>query len=143
MQRQYDILLKGGHIIDPANQIDTVMDVAVTGDRIAQVARNIDASLAGTVGGGTGLYVTPGLIDIHVHAYHTREPEGLSVVIDHHSFRSSVTTVVDTGTAGAKHFLHFKRTVIDTSKTRIFALINIVKSGMIGDFEQDVREMDP
>ena len=54
-----------------------------------------------------------------------------------------MTTVVDTGTAGAKHFLHFKRTVIDTSKTRIFALINIVKSGMIGDFEHDIREMDP
>ncbi len=143
MQPQYDILLKGGHVIDPQNNLDQVMDVAVTGDRIARVAADIDPVLAQTVADVSGLYVTPGLIDIHVHAYHTREPEGLSVVIDHHSFRSGVTTVVDTGTSGAKHFLHFKRTVIDTSKTRIFALINIVKSGMIGDFEQDVREMDP
>ena len=122
MQPQYDILLKGGNVIDPQNNLDQVMDVAVTGDRIARVAADIDPVLAQTVADVSGLYVTPGLIDIHVHAYHTREPEGLSVVIDHHSFRSGVTTVVDTGTSGAKHFLHFKRTVIDASKTRIFAL---------------------
>ncbi len=139
---QYDILLKGGHVIDPANGRDGVMDVAVAGGKIAHVAPNLDTSDAEKVVDASGLYVTPGLLDIHVHAYHTREPEGLSVFIDHHSFRSGVTTVVDTGTAGAKHFLHFKRTVIDLSKTRIFALINIVKSGMIGDFEQDVREFD-
>ena len=142
-EQPYDLLLKGGHVIDPANHIDQVMDVAVTGDKIVRVETDIDPSLATTVTDVSGSYVTPGIIDIHVHAYHTREPEGLSVVIDHHSFRSGVTTVVDTGTAGAKHFLHFKRTVIDTSKTRIFALINIVKSGMIGDWEHDIREMDP
>jgi dihydroorotase len=62
---------------------------------------------------------------------------------DSHSFRSGVTTMVDTGTAGAKHFLHFKRTVIDQSKTRIFAYINIVDLGMQGPFEQDVKTMDP
>ena len=96
MQPQYDILLKGGHVIDPQNNLDQVMDVAVTGDRIVTVAADIDPALAQTVVDVSGLYVTPGLIDIHVHAYHTREPEGLSVVIDHHSFRSGVTTVVDT-----------------------------------------------
>ncbi|MBI1257393.1 MAG: amidohydrolase/deacetylase family metallohydrolase [Chloroflexi bacterium] len=142
-EQPYDLLLKGGHVIDPQNHIDQIMDVAITGDKIARVEADIDPSLATTVADVSGLYVTPGLIDIHVHAYHTREPEGLSVIIDHHSFRSGVTTVLDTGTAGAKHFLHFKRTVIDTSKTRIFALINIVKSGMIGDWEHDIREMDP
>jgi dihydroorotase len=142
-QSQYDLLLKGGHVIDPKNNVDQVMDIAVAGNKIAHVASDINPELAAKVVDVSGLYVTPGLIDIHVHAYHTREPEGLSVFIDHHSFRSGVTTVVDTGTAGAKHFLHFKRTVIDSSKTRIFALINIVKSGMIGDFEHDIREMDP
>jgi dihydroorotase len=140
---QYDLLLKGGHVIDPKNNISRVMDVAVTGQAITQVAPDINPALARRVVDVAGLYVTPGLIDIHVHVYHTREPEGLSVVADHHSFRSGVTTMVDTGTAGAKHFLHFKRTVIDMAKTRIFAFINIVKSGMLGDFEQDINEFDP
>jgi dihydroorotase len=62
---------------------------------------------------------------------------------DSHSFRSGVTTMVDTGTAGGRHFLHFKRTVIDLAKTRIFAYINIVNQGMIGDFEQDIKTFDP
>lgn len=143
MDTSYDWLLRGGHVIDPANRLSQKLDVAVVGTRIALVAPEIDPRLAGAVVDATNLYVTPGLIDIHEHVYHTREPEGLSVVADHHSFRSGVTTVVDTGTAGAKHFLHFKRTVIDLAKTRIFAFVNIVKSGMIGDFEQDVSEMDP
>jgi len=140
---QYDYVIKGGHVIDAANNIDQKMDVAVTGKNIALVALDIPADSAARVIDASGKYVTPGLIDIHMHAYHTREPEGLSVVADHHSFRSGVTTVVDTGTAGSKHFLHFKRTVIDTSKTRIFAFINIVQTGMLGDFEQDMAEMDP
>jgi dihydroorotase len=139
---QYTTLLKGGHVIDPKHNINQVMDVALQGKRIAKVAPDIPTQEAEQVIDVTGLYVTPGLIDIHVHVYHTREPETLSVIADHHSFRSGVTTVVDTGTAGAKHFLHFKRTVIDLARTRIFAFINIVKSGMIGDFEQDIDEMD-
>lgn len=143
MEKMYDVLLKGGHVIDPSNQLNGVMDVAIKGKQIASIAETLDPTLANKVVDVSGLYVTPGLIDIHVHVYHTREPEGLSVVADHHSFRSGVTTMVDTGTAGAKHFLHFKRTVIDMAKTRIFAFINIVKSGMIGDFEQDKAEMDP
>ena len=143
MDTPYDLLIQGGHVIDPGSHLSQKMDLAVSGSRIARVAPEIDARQARTVVDAAGLYVTPGLIDIHVHVYHTREPEGLSVVADHHSFRSGVTTMVDTGTAGAKHFLHFKRTVIDQSKTRIFAFVNIVKSGMIGDFEQDANEMDP
>lgn len=138
----YDLLLKNGHVIDPKNNINGKMDVAIKADKIAAVAEDINPTEAETIVDATGLYVTPGLIDIHVHVYHTREPEGLSVIADHHSFRSGVTTMVDTGTAGAKHFLHFKRTVIDLAKTRIFAYVNIVKSGMLGDFEQDPAEMD-
>ena len=139
---QYDFILKGGRVIDPANHIDAPMDLAVSGDRIAHVAPDIPSAQAAQTIDLAGLIVTPGLIDIHVHVYHTREPETLSVIADHHTFRSGVTTVVDTGTAGAKHFLHFKRTVIDRWKTRVFAFINIIQSGMSGPFEQDVNEMD-
>ena len=139
----YDILLKNGHLIDPLNSIDHKMDVAIAGGKVAAVADDINPALAAKVVDVAGSYVTPGIIDIHVHVYHTREPEGLSIMADSHSFRSGVTTMVDTGTAGAKHFLHFKRTVIDQAKTRIFAYVNIVDLGMIGDFEQDIRTMDP
>ncbi|RIK44489.1 MAG: amidohydrolase/deacetylase family metallohydrolase [Chloroflexi bacterium] len=140
---QYDLLLKNGHVIDPANNRDGKMDVAISGGHIAAVGPDLNPALAAQVVDVAGHYVTPGIVDIHVHVYHTREPEGLSVMADSHSFRSGVTTMVDTGTAGAKHFLHFKRTVIDRVKTRIFAYINIVDLGMLGDFEQDIRTMDP
>ena len=139
----YDILLKHGHVIDPLNNIDRKMDVAITAQKVAAVEADINPALAKQTVDVTGRYVTPGILDIHVHVYHTREPEGLSVMADSHSFRSGVTTMVDTGTAGAKHFLHFKRTVIDQVKTRVFAYVNIVDLGMIGDFEQDIRTMDP
>jgi dihydroorotase len=139
----YDLLLKGGRVIDPANHRDGPADVALRGGKIALVAADIDPGAAATVADVTGLYVVPGLIDIHLHAYHTREPEGLGLMPDAHCLRSGVTTAVDTGTAGSKHFLHFKRTVIDLSKTRVLAFINIVKSGMVGPFEQDLSEMDP
>ena len=139
----YDLLLKNGHTIDPLNHIDGKMDVAIAGGKIAAVEPDINPALAQKVVDVSGHYVTPGIIDIHVHVYHTREPEGLSVMADAHSFRSGVTTMVDTGTAGAKHFLHFKRTVIDQAKTRIFAYINIVDLGMQGPFEQDINTMDP
>lgn len=140
---RYDLLLKNGHVICAKNGFDGSLDVAIRNGHIAAVEADINPALAEKVVDVSGHYVTPGLIDIHVHVYHTREPEGLSVMADSHSFRSGVTTVVDTGTAGARHFLHFKRTVIDLAKTRILAFINIVDQGMIGDFEQDPANFDP
>lgn len=139
----YDLLLKNGHTIDPLNHIDGKVDVAIAGGKIAAVAADINPALAQRVVDVGGRIVTPGIIDMHVHVYHTREPEGLSVMADSHSFKSGVTTMVDTGTAGAKHFLHFKRTVIDVARTRILAYINIVDLGMIGPFEQDITTMNP
>ena len=143
---QYDLLLKGGHVIDPKNNIDAVCDVAITGNIIAAVGPDINPALAQKVADVSGHLVTPGILDIHVHVYHTRapegDPEGLSVDADAHSFRSGVTTMVDTGTAGARHIRHFKQTVIDRARTRIFAYINIVNDGMLGDFEQDPRNFD-
>ena len=73
--QQYNLLIKGGHVIDPKNQINTVMDVAIAGGKIAQVAANIPASQARTVADATGMYVTPGLIDIHAHVYYGTDPD--------------------------------------------------------------------
>ena len=95
--QSYDTLLKGGHVIDPKNGIDRVMDVAITGGKIARVAAGINASEAKQTVDVTGLYVTPGLIDIHVHIYMWQEPGGEAVQADAHSFRSGVTTMVDAG----------------------------------------------
>jgi dihydroorotase len=144
---RYDLLLKGGRVIDPKNNIDGPCDVAIAGKTIAAVAPDINPALAAKVVDVAGHIVTPGILDIHVHVYHTRapegEPEGLSVVADAHAFHSGVTTMVDTGTAGARHMRHFKQTVIDRAKTRIFAYVNIVDQGMLGDFEQDPHTFDP
>jgi len=138
----YDTLLKGGHVIDPKNGIDRVMDVAITGGKIARVAAAINSSEAKKTVDVAGLYVTPGLIDIHVHIYMWQEPGGEAVQADAHSFRSGVTTMVDAGSSGWKTFPDFKRRIIVPSKTRILAFLNIVGAGMGTGKEDDPSEMD-
>jgi len=66
---KFSLLIKGGHVIDPKNGIDGVMDVAVADGKVARVASNIEASSAGRVADATGLYVVPGLIDLHAHVF--------------------------------------------------------------------------
>src|ERR1035437_6329211 len=105
----YDVLLKGGHVIDPKNGIDRVMDVAISGGKIARVGAGINSNEAKKIVDVTGLYVTPGLIDIHVHIYMWQEPGGEAVQTDAHSFRSGVTTMVDAGSSGSRTFPDFKR----------------------------------
>jgi len=151
---RYDLLLKGGHVIDPANHRDGIMDVAVSGDRIAAVEDNIAASEGGKVVEVSGLYVTPGLIDIHYHVGHGGAPldwfspsapsrsAPLGVPADL-ALQAGVTTVVDAGTAGANTFLREKEEVIDHAKARVLAFLNIVADGMNGGLEQSVDQMDP
>jgi dihydroorotase len=137
---EYDLLLKGGHVIDPANGIDRPMDVAIGDRMIAAVREDISPSAARKTVRVDGLYVTPGLIDIHVHVY------GGYVgwlFPDTHALPNGVTTVVDTGGAGWKTFEEFKTTIIDRSTTRVLALLNIVGAGMVGAAEGDVSEMEP
>ena len=150
----YDLLLKGGHVIDPANRIDAVMDVAIAGGKIAAVEKNISSESAGKTVDVTGLYVTPGLIDIHYHISHGGAPLNwftpearvheppLGVPPDL-ALVAGVTTVVDAGTAGADTFLQEKEEAIDTSKVRVLAFLNIVANGMQGGLEQTVDQMDP
>ena len=148
----YNIVIKGGHVIDPKNNIDGPMDIAVKDGKIALVTRNIDATGALQVVDATGMYVTPGLIDNHVHVFHGPNLNNgdimymngpNSVMPDGFTFRVGVTTVVDAGSAGWRSFPDFKRQVIDISQTRVLAYLNIVGIGMWeGPFENNVKDMD-
>jgi dihydroorotase len=149
----YDLLLKGGHVIDPANHIDEVRDVAVFQGKIAAVEKNIPSEQAGKVVDASKLYVTPGLIDIHYHIGHGGAPLNwfalearahalpLGIPADL-ALESGVTTIVDAGTAGAETFLVEKEEVIDKAKVRVLAFLNIVANGMNGGLEQSLDEMD-
>jgi dihydroorotase len=145
---QFDLLLKGGHLIDPRNQLSARRDVAVKDGKIAAVAEDIPAAQALKTVDVSGLYVTPGLIDIHVHVYAGTGQRGaycgdLSVYPDPFTYRTGVTTVVDAGSAGWRNFPDFKDRVIDRSRTRVLAMINIVGRGMAGGkFEQDTADME-
>src|ERR1700719_203283 len=141
-QPRYDLLLKGGHVIDPKNSINRVIDVAVSGGKIAAVAENIPSSDAKKTADVAGLYVTPGLIDIHVHVYVWENLKGEGVQADAFSFRSGVTTMVDAGSSGWRTFPDFKTRVIDGSKTRILAFLNIVGAGMGTGKEDDPAQID-
>jgi dihydroorotase len=150
---RYDLLLKGGHVIDPANHVDAVTDVAVSKDKIAAVEKEIPASQAEKVVDASGLYVTPGLIDIHVHIGHGGAPldwftpEGRAHTAPYGipadlALQAGVTTIVDAGSSGAETFLLEKQEVIDRAKVRVLAFLNIVANGMQGGLEQTVDQMD-
>ena len=148
-QPAYDLLLAGGHVIDAKNKISGVRDVAIKDGKIAAVEAHIDPSLALKTVNAQGLYVTPGLVDIHVHVYAgTGEPRSyagdLSVYPDGFTFRVGVTTVADAGCAGFRNFEDFKQRVIDRSRTRVLAFLNIVGAGMRGGkYENNLEDMDP
>ena len=144
-----DLLLKGGHVIDPENGIDAAMDVAVKDGVVASVAADIPASGASRTIDVSGLLVTPGLVDIHTHMYATPGNADAwagdnSILPDGFSFRSGVTTMVDTGSAGWRNLGDFRERVIDRFATRTYAFVNIVGLGMATQTtEQNVSDMDP
>lgn len=144
-----DLLIRKGHVIDPKNRIDGVMDLAIQGNKIVEVARNINKE-AKRVIDATGLYLTPGLIDLHGHHFFGTEPNRYlsnsftSLPPDGFTFRAGVTTAVDAGGAGWRNFDIFKANVIDRSRTRVLSFLNIVGAGMSGGpWEQDQLDMDP
>jgi len=144
----YDLLLKGGHVIDPKNKVDAVMDVAIKDGHIAKVAAGLKSTDAIKTIDVKGLYVTPGLIDLHTHNYvGTGEKNSyagdLSVQPDGFTFRTGVTTVVDAGCSGWRNFEDFKDKIVDRAKTRILVMLNIVGKGMrSGNIQQDLSDMD-
>ncbi|HWB83813.1 MAG TPA: amidohydrolase/deacetylase family metallohydrolase [Bryobacteraceae bacterium] len=147
-QPRYDLLLKGGHVIDARNNIDRVTDVAIANGKIARVADNIPAAEAKRTVNVSGLYVTPGIIDIHVHVYAgTGRANSYAgdwgLYPDGFTFRNGVTTVCDAGTSGWRNFPDFKDRVIDRAKTRVLAWVNIEAYGMENAaVQQDPRNMD-
>jgi dihydroorotase len=149
----YDLLLKHGHVLDPANHTDAELDVAVSSGKIAAVQKDIPASSAAKVIDVSGLYVTPGLIDIHYHIGHGGAPLNwfdleardhempLGIPADL-ALESGVTTIVDAGSSGADTFLQEKEEIIGHSNVRVLAFLNIVANGMQGGLEQTIDQMD-
>ncbi len=120
----YGIIIKGGHVIDPKNNIDEVLDVALNDGKVALIAKSIDPNQATQVVDAAGMYVAPGLIDIHSRLGYTL-PDG-------YTFRVGVTTIVDAGDSDYETFANFKKQVIDKSTTRVLAFLNIKGAGYKG-----------
>jgi dihydroorotase len=148
-QVQYDLLLKGGHVIDPRNKLSKICDVAIANRKIASVGSNIDPKKAFKTVDVSGFYVTPGLVDIHVHVFaSTGERNSYagerSVYPDDFTLRCGVTTVADAGSSGWRNFPVFRESIIARARTRVCAFLNIVGNGMRGQrYERDLIDMDP
>ncbi len=144
-QEAYDIVLRGGRLLDPRNGVDGVMDVGVRAGRIAKIAPALPPRSSQRDVDVEGLYVTPGLVDVHVHVYAGTGAKDVyagdrSLYPDGHSFRGGVTTMVDAGSSGWRNFEDFKQRVIDRSRTRVLAWVNIVGGGMGDVASQQVHE---
>src|SRR5579862_3983384 len=125
----YDLLLAGGTVVDPARGAHELADVAFQDGEVAAVGAGVADQPAKRVVDATGMLVTPGLIDLHVHVF-----EGVShygIAPDPTCLARGATTVVDAGSAGADTFPGFRTYVIEASATRIFAQLNISSMGMI------------
>lgn len=145
--QQIDLLIRNGYVIDPKNNIDGTMDVAIADGKILRVARVISENNAKKIVDAKGMYVTPGFIDLHTHVFvgaNAGFANGTnSISPDDFACRSGVTTVVDAGTSGWRNFPTFKEQVIDRSKTRILAFLSIGGLGLSGKAAQEnVNDMN-
>lgn len=138
----HDLILKGGRVIDPSQNLDGVMDVGFKAGKVSAVAKSIKPSPTTEVRDVKGAIVSPGLIDLHTHVYWG----GTSLGIDAEEFcrTSGVTTAVDTGSAGPGNFLGFRKHVIEKSEVRILAYLHVSFAGifafsptiMVGESEE-------
>src|SRR5262249_1220452 len=123
----FDLILRGGRVIDPSQKLDGVRDVAFSAGKVAMVGADLKAEAGTDVRDVSGFIVTPGLIDLHTHVYWG----GTSLGIDAEEFcrRSGVTTAVDTGSAGPGNFAGFRKHVIERSAVRILAYLHVSFAG--------------
>jgi dihydroorotase len=121
--RQYDMLVRGGRVIDPSQGLSTTADVAIRQGKIVRIAPNIPEAEARQVLDARNLIVTPGLVDVHVHVYDGVAPLGIPA--DANCIAKGATTVVDAGSAGAHTFPGFRQYVVRMVETRVYALLNI------------------
>ncbi len=144
----YDLLLTNGHLLDDKNKIDGMRDVGIKDGKVVAVAEHLSPKDALKTIDVKSMYVMPGLIDLHTHVYAGTGEKGsyagdLSVYPDGFTFRAGVTTIVDAGSSGWRNFDDFKDRIIDRSRTRVFAELNIVGAGMRGEkFEDNLDDMD-
>jgi len=144
---KYDVLLRGGYLIDPRNNISAARDVAIAAGKIAAVAPRIEPADASKTIDASGLHVVPGLVDIHTHVYAGTGEKGSyagdnSLYPDGFTLRACVTTIADAGSSGWRNFEDFKQRIIDRSQTRVLAFLNIVGEGMRGaKFENNLEDM--
>lgn len=127
----YDLLIKGGRVIDASQKLAAVRDVAIAGGKIAAVAENIPANRAKQVFDAAGKLVTPGLINVHAHLY--RYGNTITVDPDGVGFPAGVTTAIDAGSTGANTFLGFRKYVIEPQPLRIYAMLNVAIIGNYGN----------
>lgn len=141
-----DIVLRNGRVIDPANDIDEISDVRISDRAIGAVGRNLPEQPGDRSIDVSGLIVTPGIIDMHAHVAHTHTRSELSLHPLVNTLSAGVTTVVDAGTTGWRDFAQFRHDVIESrwsSKIRVLGYVNIVGSGMGGEWEHESVEMNP
>src|SRR5258707_12183070 len=126
----FDLILKGGRVVDPSQNIDRVADVAFTGGKVAKIGANLPADAGTDVRNVSGNIVSPGLIDLHTHVYWG----GTSLGIDAEEFcrTSGVTTAIDTGSAGPGNFAGFRKHVIEPSAVRILCYLHVSFAGIFG-----------
>ena len=129
MAENFNLVVKGGRLIDPHQGIDGIRDIGIRGERVVAVAEEIDPSPGGEVVDARGKLVMPGLIDLHVHVW--LGVAHLGIEPDPHCVRRGATTVFDAGSAGADTFPGFKKYVIDVSATRIRAFLHISSQGQL------------
>jgi dihydroorotase len=144
----FDLVLRGGRVVDPSQKLDTVADIAFSGGKVAMVGNALKVDPGTDVRDVSGYIVTPGLIDLHTHVYWG----GTSIGIDAEEFcrTSGVTTAIDTGSAGPGNFAGFRKHVIEPSQVRILAYLHVSHAGiygyshrvMVGESEE-IRLMNP